>query len=137
MLLASLWIATTVPYLRAVARPEHRRARRVARLYLGASMLFFAVALVAAFALLYLGLRLLRHVLSLPAQVREFRARRRRERAQGAFAAALQAYYEGRYARAGKEAEIAFEDGAAPGLAALLAARAAHPRPTRPAHATT
>jgi HemY protein len=58
--------------------------------------------------------------------VRAFRTRRRRERAQSAFATALQSYYEGRYARASKEAEAAFEGGAAPGLAALLAARAAH-----------
>lgn len=90
------------------------------------SMLLFGVAVLGAFAALYLGVRLLRQVLSLPGQVRDFRARRRRERAQSAFTAALQAYYEGRYARAGKEAETAFEGGAAPGLAALLAARAAH-----------
>ena len=90
------------------------------------SMLFFGVALVLAFFTLYLAVRLLGRAVSLPAQVRAFRARRRRERAQSAFASALQAYYEGRYARAGKEAEIAFEGGAAPGLAALLAARAAH-----------
>jgi HemY protein len=90
------------------------------------SMLFFAFALVGSFALLYGAVRVIGHALGLPAHVRAFRARRRSERAQAAFAAALQAYYEGRYARAGKEAEIAFEGGAAPGLAALLAARAAH-----------
>jgi HemY protein len=90
------------------------------------SMLFFGVILLAAFAFLYLATRLLGHALSLPAHVRAFRARRLRERAQAALAGALQAYYEGRYARAGKEAEVAFDGGAAPGLAALLAARAAH-----------
>src|SRR3989442_8739153 len=36
---------------------------------------------------------------------------RRRERAHGALAAALQAYYEGRYRRAEKEAALAFEIG--------------------------
>ena len=36
------------------------------------------------------------------------------------------AYYEGRYARAEKEAALAFESGSTPGIAALLAARAAH-----------
>jgi len=41
-------------------------------------------------------------------------------------AAALQAYYEGRYSRAEKEATVAFEGGSAPALAALLAARSAH-----------
>ena len=90
------------------------------------SMLFFAIAAVAAFAALYAALRLLGHAVSLPRYVRAYRARRRRERAHAALASALQAYYEGRYARAEKEASIAFESGPSPALAALLAARAAH-----------
>jgi HemY protein len=90
------------------------------------SMLFFAVAAAGGFAVLYGIMRLLAQALSLPAQVRGFRSRRRRERAQAALAAALQAFYEGRYARVEKEAAVAFENGAVPGLAALLAARAAH-----------
>jgi HemY protein len=76
--------------------------------------------------LLYFAARLLGHALSLPTHVRAFRSRRRRERAHGAFAAALQAYYEGRYARAEKEAAVVYELGSTQGLAALLAARAAH-----------
>src|SRR5712692_2233209 len=90
------------------------------------SMLFFVAASLAGFLLLYAALRLLRHTVSLPTYVRAYRARRRRERAHAALAAALQAYYEGRYARAEKEAAAAFEAGPTPGLAALLAARAAH-----------
>src|SRR5216684_358808 len=90
------------------------------------SMLFFVAASLAGFLLLYAALRLLRHTVSLPTYVRAYRARRRRERAHAALAAALQAYYEGRYARAEKEAAVAFEAGPTPGLAALLAARAAH-----------
>jgi HemY protein len=90
------------------------------------SMLLFGVAWLAAFLLLYLVFRLLTHTLSLPAYVRSYRARRRRERAHAALAAALQAFYEGRYTRAEKEASIAFEGGPNRGLAALLAARAAH-----------
>ena len=90
------------------------------------SMLFFAIALVAGFALLYALIRVLGHTLSLPAYVRGYRARRRRERAHAALAAALQAYYEGRYSRAEKEAAVAFDGGSAPALAALLAARSAH-----------
>ena len=43
-----------------------------------------------------------------------------------ALAAALLCYFEGRFARAEKEAALAWETGAAPGLAALIAARAAH-----------
>ncbi|TMH87172.1 MAG: heme biosynthesis protein HemY [Betaproteobacteria bacterium] len=90
------------------------------------SMLFFVAASLATFLLLYAALRLLGHTVSLPTYVRAYRARGRRERAHAALAAALQAYYEGRYARAEKEAAVAFEAGPAPGLAALLAARAAH-----------
>jgi HemY protein len=90
------------------------------------SMLFFAIAAVITFAALYALLRLLGQAVSLPAYVRAYRVRRRRERAHAALAGALQAYYEGRYARAEKEAGLAFENGPHPALAALLAARAAH-----------
>jgi HemY protein len=90
------------------------------------SMVFFTVAGLASFMLLYFLFRLLGNALALPAMVRAWRARRRRERAHAALAAALQAYYEGRYARAEKEAGVAFESGPTPGVAALLAARAAH-----------
>ncbi|HEV7477790.1 MAG TPA: heme biosynthesis HemY N-terminal domain-containing protein, partial [Burkholderiales bacterium] len=90
------------------------------------SMLLFVLALLFAFLLLYAVFRALSHALALPAHVRAFRARRRRERAHAALAAALQAYYEGRYVRAEKEAAEAFEGGQATGVAALLAARAAH-----------
>src|SRR2546425_5795739 len=90
------------------------------------SLLFFVVANLAGFLLLYAAMRLLGHAVSLPTYVRAYRSRRRRERAHAALAAALQAYYEGRYARAEKEAAAAFEAGPTPGLAALLAARAAH-----------
>jgi HemY protein len=75
---------------------------------------------------LFLLFRLLGNALALPASVRAWRARRRRERAHTALATALQAYYEGRYARAEKEAGYAADNGPAPGVAALLAARAAH-----------
>jgi HemY protein len=90
------------------------------------SMLFFGIALLGAFLALYALFRLLSHAIALPTYVRAFRARRRRERAHEALAAALQAYYEGRYARAEKEAADAFEGGQAAGVAALLAARASH-----------
>ena len=90
------------------------------------SLLFFGIAALCAFGLAYVGLRLLSRVLMLPSSVRAYRARRRRERAYAALAGALQAYYEGRYARAEKQAALAFEGGPAPGVAALLAARAAH-----------
>jgi HemY protein len=90
------------------------------------SMLLFGVALLIAFLAVYAVLRLLGQALSLPSYVRAYRARRRRERAHAALASALQAFYEGRHARAEKEAAIAYESGSTPALAALLAARAAH-----------
>ena len=90
------------------------------------SMLFFALASIAAFAALYWAVRLLGQALSLPSIVSAFRKRRLRERGQASLAAALQAYFEGRYARAEKEATAAYEGNVVPGLAALLAARAAH-----------
>jgi len=90
------------------------------------SMLLFAIAALLALLAFYAAVRLLGHALALPAIVRAYRARRRRERALGALATGLQAYYEGRYARAEKEAGLAFESGPASAVAALLAARAAH-----------
>ncbi len=90
------------------------------------SLLFFAVLFAAALGLLYFFLRTFGHLLALPAYVKAYRERRRLEGAQAAFSAALLALYEGRYARAEKDAAIAFESGTTPGLAALIAARAAH-----------
>jgi HemY protein len=58
--------------------------------------------------------------------VRAYRERARLARANRALAAAMQAYFEGRYARAEREAGEAHAGGVAPGLAALIAARAAH-----------
>ena len=90
------------------------------------SMLLFILALAAAFCAAYLAVRLVSHTLELPEHVQAFRARRKREQAQTALASALQCYFEGRYSRAEKEAALAWESGAAPGIAALIGARAAH-----------
>jgi HemY protein len=90
------------------------------------SMLFFGIALLGVFLALYALFRLLSHAMALPAYVRAFRARRRRERAHEALAAALQAYYEGRYARAEKGPPTPSRAGRPPGS----------PRYLRPAHRT-
>src|ERR1700741_2253871 len=90
------------------------------------TMLFFVLAAAATFAMLYALARLFGRILALPATVRAYRARRRRERGPSALAAGLQAYYEGRYRRAERQAALAYDLGTVPGLAALLAARAAH-----------
>ena len=90
------------------------------------SLLLFVLALLALFAVLYFSARLVHHTLALPGQVRQYREQRRRAQAQSALTRALQSYFEGRFARAEKEAALAWESGAAPGIAALVAARAAH-----------
>jgi HemY protein len=90
------------------------------------SLLLGIVALLLTFALLYAVTRLVHSALDLPSQVRAYRERRSRERAQGALAAALQAYLEGRFVRAEREAERAWDGDSARGLAALIGARAAH-----------
>jgi HemY protein len=90
------------------------------------SMLFAALALAAGFAIAYAVVRLVGSTLALPAQVRGYRESRKRLQAQSALAVALQCYFEGRYARAEREAALAWEAGSSPGIAALIAARAAH-----------
>ena len=80
---------------------------------------------IAGFVLGYLLLRLVMHTLRLPLHVRAFRLRRRSEKGQAAMLTALQALFEGRFARAEKSAGEAYELGQAPALSALIAARAA------------
>ncbi len=80
---------------------------------------------VAGFFVLYLFVRAVAHTLGLPQRVREYRARRRREQAEQALGTALRYSYEGRYGHALKSAASAHDAGYAPGLSALVAARAA------------
>lgn len=86
----------------------------------------FAILLgLGGFTLGYLLLRLVTHTLRLPSHVRNFRLRRRDAKGRAALLAALQATFEGRYARAEKSAGEAYALGEAPALSALIAARAA------------
>ncbi|MFI4914758.1 MAG: heme biosynthesis HemY N-terminal domain-containing protein, partial [Steroidobacterales bacterium] len=82
--------------------------------------------LVVGFAIVYLLLRFVFSALGLPAKVREFRERRRRENARRMMLEALQAFFEARYGRAEKAAASAMELGESPALGAVLAAHAAH-----------
>jgi len=82
--------------------------------------------LAAGFTLVYLLLRFVFGALGLPAQVRDFRERRRREKARSMLREALEAFFEGRYGRAEQAAVSAMESGESPALGAVLAARAAH-----------
>jgi HemY protein len=90
------------------------------------SIILFGVLAVAGFVACYALARLVHHTLSLPVHVRTYRQRRRKELALSALASALQSWFEGRYARAEKEAGMAYAGGVSPGLAALIGARAAH-----------
>ncbi|HSS46072.1 MAG TPA: heme biosynthesis protein HemY [Burkholderiales bacterium] len=82
--------------------------------------------LFGGFFITYVLVRLLVHVLRLPAQVREYRARNRREKARNSLLEGLRMFLEGRYGKAEKAAAAALEMGESPGLTALLAARSAH-----------
>lgn len=89
------------------------------------SLNFLIVALVLLFALGYTGLRALALTFGLPRRVRDYQERRRRERAAGVFQDAVRLLFEGRFGQAMKRAAEAHAGGTAPGLSALVAARAA------------
>lgn len=90
------------------------------------SLVLVAAALLAAFALGYLCLRLILAMVGMPRQVREYRQARRQRKGHEALTGALHDYFSGRFARAEKAAASAIDLGEQPGLAAMLAARAAH-----------
>ena len=90
------------------------------------SLNLFVLSCIAAIGLGYLLLRFVLGALALPARVREYRARRRRDDARAALLDALRAYFEGRYGRAEKAAAAVIESDEMPALGAVLAARAAH-----------
>ena len=83
------------------------------------------VLLVLTFALLYALLRAAVLTVSLPNRVQLFRERRRAEKAAVAFQDAMRLLFEGRFSQALKKAGEAHAANHSPGLAALLAARAA------------
>lgn len=89
------------------------------------SLNFLAFLVTAGFALGYLLVRAVWHILRLPSHVRAFRGRRRADAGHAATLGAIQALFEGRFVRAEKLASRAIDLGATPGLAGLLAARAA------------
>jgi HemY protein len=90
------------------------------------SLNLFVLGALAAIGIGYLVLRLVLGAIELPARVREFRARRRRDSARSALLDALHAFFEGRYGRAEKAAAAVIESDEMPALGAVLAARAAH-----------
>ena len=89
------------------------------------SLNLLILLLVGAFVAAYSLSRLVARTLALPRAVQQFRARKSRERASQAIYDAVRLRIEGRFGQALKQATAAYEANEAPGLAALLAARAA------------
>jgi HemY protein len=89
------------------------------------SLNLFIIALLALFFVLYVGTRALAVTFGLPKRVREYRAQRQRESAGLVFQDAVRLLFEGRFGQALKKATEAHSAGTAPGLSALIAARAA------------
>ena len=87
--------------------------------------LFVGFAIVL-FAVFYAVLRLMRNTVQLPQRVAQYRLRQREKRAYRALRSALQAYFEGRYGHAEKQAQESQELPEAAGLSYLVAARSAH-----------
>lgn len=90
------------------------------------SLNLLILLLAVGFAVFYTVVRLVRTAVQTPARVRQYRLARRRESAQLALLAALQAYFEGRYAKAEQSAQQSLELGQDTRLSLVLAARAAH-----------
>ena len=90
------------------------------------SLNFFIVLTVGGFAIGYGLLRTVFNTLRLPQAVREYRERKRREKAAQSLREAVQQLFEGRYGHALKNAAASFAADEAPALSALVAARAAH-----------
>lgn len=84
------------------------------------------LVLVVAFVVFHLVLVTLSNALNLPARVRGYRDRRRRETALAGLRDSLLALFEGRFGRAERLAQAALGDRTLAGAAALVAARAAH-----------
>ncbi len=90
------------------------------------SLVLMIVLLIAVFALAHVATRLISAMVAMPREVREYREARRLRQAHTALTDALHEFFSGRYARAEKAAATAIDLGEQPGLAAMLAARAAH-----------
>ena len=80
----------------------------------------------AGFVLLFVLVRLISTALLMPSRVRQYRLARRRDKAQSSLLSAVEAYLEGRYAKAEQDALQAIELGENTRVAAIIAARAAH-----------
>lgn len=89
------------------------------------SLNLFIIALFGLFLAFYAVLRILAATFGLPQRVRDYRMRRQRDQAGFVFQDAVRLLFEGRFGQAMKKAAEAHRNGTAPGLSALIAARAA------------
>ena len=89
------------------------------------SLNLLILALLALFFVLYAATRALAVTFGLPKRVAQYRAQRQRESAGLVFQDAVRLLFEGRFGQAMKKATEAHGAGTAPGLSALIAARAA------------
>ena len=94
------------------------------RVEVSLNLLFVLLAI--AFVVLYSFARLVTTAVQTPARVRQYRLARRRESAQALLVTALEAYFEGRYAKAERAATQSAELGQNKRLSLVVAARAAH-----------
>jgi len=90
------------------------------------SLNLLILLLVGGFVALYALSRVVARTMALPRAVQRYRERKSRERASQAIYDTVRLRIEGRFGQALKQATAAYEAGESPGLAALLAARAAH-----------
>jgi len=90
------------------------------------SINLLVLLLVAGFAVGYLVLRFVLGAIALPARVRAYRERRRRDNARASLISAIRAFLFGRYGKAEQAAVVAMKSSESPALAAVIAARAAH-----------
>ena len=89
------------------------------------SLNLFIVAFAVLVFALYGVLRALSLTFGLPQRAREYRERRQHDQAAAVFQDAVRLLFEGRFGQALKKATEAHKAGTAPGLSALIAARAA------------
>ena len=89
------------------------------------SLNLMVLVIFAGFCVFYFLLRSLALTLGMPARVSHWRARRQKEKAAQVFQDAVRLLFEGRFGQALKRAGEANAAGTAPGLSALIAARAA------------
>jgi HemY protein len=90
------------------------------------SLNLFAILAIVLFFLIYSLVRVARKTMQMPQRVAEYRERQAERRGHRALRQAMQAYFEGRFGQAERQAQGAQEWPETAALASLVAARAAH-----------